>query len=79
MRRERRAIKSSEQEDRAIAQREANRKAAEEGAPLPYPKVWDALDPTKIDARDSDPEALEKSWREFRKLCRPRKRRKHSL
>ncbi len=73
------SIKTSDQEARALAQREANRRAAENGLPLPYPSVWDALDPTKIDPKDATPGALERSSREFRKLCRPRKRKRHSL
>jgi hypothetical protein len=75
----RQPIKTPEQEARALAQREANRRAAEMGLPLPYPSVWDALDPTKIDPKEATPEAFERSCREFRKLCRPRKRIRHSL
>ncbi len=73
------SIKTRKQEARAASQREANRRALEQGLPLPYPNLWDILDPTKIDPKEAVPEAFEKSCREFRKLCRPRQRKKHFL
>jgi hypothetical protein len=72
-------LKSPEQEARAIAQREENRRAKEMGLPLPYPNIWDSWDPTKLDPEEATPEAIERSCREFRKLCRPRERKKHIL
>ena len=63
---------------RAEAQREANRKAAENGLPLPHPNIWDQLDPTKVD-RDASPEAVHRSYIEFAKVCRPRPRKRHTL
>lgn len=72
-------IKSPEQEARALAEREANRRAEEEGQPLPYPNMWDALDPTKLDPREATPEKLAERYREFCKLCPPRKRKVHIL
>ena len=73
------AIKTPQQEARSLAQREANRLAREHGLPLPYPNIWDALDPTKIDPEDATPEAITRSYREFCKLCPPRKRKRHTL
>ena len=72
-------LKTPEQEARALAEREANRQAKEKGLPLPYPNMWDSLDPTKLDPEEATPEAYERSCREFRKLCRPRPRKKHLL
>jgi hypothetical protein len=72
-------VKTPEQEARSLAQREANRVAKERGLPLPYPNIWDKLDPTKIDPEEATPEAIAKSYREFCKLCPPRKRRRHIL
>ena len=53
-----------------LAQREANARAAAEGRPLPFPNMWDALDPTKVDPGAS-PEEIHRSYLEFRKLCTP--------
>jgi hypothetical protein len=72
-------VKTREQEERAIAEREANRLAKEKGLPLPYPNPWDVWDPTKVDPENATPEAIAQSYREFCKLCPPRKRKEHSL
>ena len=72
-------IKSREQEARALAEREANRRAGEKGLPLPFPNMWDSLDPTKVDPREATPEKLAKRYEEFCKLCPPRRRKVHIL
>jgi len=58
-----------EQIPQKLAQREANARAAAAGEPLPYPNVWDALDPTKVD-RDATPEQITQRVREFNRRCR---------
>ena len=62
-----------------MAQREANRRAKEQGLPLPYPNMWDALDPTKLDPREATPEKIAERYLEFCKLCPPRRRKVHIL
>ncbi len=57
--------------ERGIEQRRANEEAQAAGDPLPYPNIWDLLDPTKVPA-DADSEALAESYRAFRKICRPK-------
>ena len=72
--------KTPEDEARAISEREENRRAKEEGRPLPHPNLWDALDPTKIDpAVEVTPERYAESVRELLKICRPRPRKRHTL
>ena len=68
-------MKTTEQEARARAGRAANDLAKAEGAPLPYPNVWDLLDPTKLPA-DAPEDAMHASYARFRDFCRlpPRKR-----
>ena len=73
------SIKTPEQEARAIAQREANRRAKEQGLALPYPNPWDVWDPTKVDPEEATPEKIAERYREFCKLCPPRKRKEHFL
>jgi hypothetical protein len=72
-------IKTPEQEARAIAQREENERAKAEGRPLPYPNPWDVWDPTKLDPAEATPEKIAERYREFCKLCPPRKRKEHFL
>jgi hypothetical protein len=72
-------IKTRAQEARAIAQREANERAKARGLPLPYPNPWDVWDPTKLDPAEATPEKLAERYREFCKLCPPRKRKEHFL
>jgi hypothetical protein len=78
MGRKRPPLKSAAQEARALAERQANRKARKAGSPLPYPSLWDLLDPTKVDPRAS-PKEIRESARAFRELCRPRPRKEHFL
>ncbi len=68
-------MKTTEQEARARAGRAANDLAKAEGAPLPYPNVWDLLDPTKLPA-DAPEDAMQASYARFHDFCRlpPRKR-----
>jgi len=70
--------KTEEQERLALDQRAANERAARAGEPLPFPNMWDRLDPTKV-ARDASPDELQASYVAFGKLCRPRPRRRHHL
>jgi hypothetical protein len=72
-------IKTPEQETRAIAQRDANRRAKEKGLPLPFPNPWDVWDPTKLDPEEATPEKIADRYREFCKLCPPRRRKVHTL
>jgi hypothetical protein len=71
-------VKDPRQEERALRQREANAHAVENGEPLPFPNMWDAIDPTKVD-RDSTPAQVQASYRRFAELCRPRPRKQHRL
>ena len=64
--------------DRHLQQRLANEQAAAEGRPLPYPNIWDVLDPTKV-PRDATPEQILASHAAFRKLCPPWKPKTHRL
>jgi hypothetical protein len=61
----------TEKEQRAMAQRAANEAAKARGEPLPYPNVWDFLDPTKVPA-DATPEEIARSYEAFAKICRRR-------
>ncbi len=61
-----------------MAQRRDNERARRRGLPLPYPNLWDALDPTKV-PRDATPEEIHRSYLEFSRLCRPRPRKTHTL
>jgi len=65
-------------EERAMAQRAANLEAQREGRPLPYPNLWDQLDPTKL-PRDATPEQRAQRHREFRKICRPFQPKRHTI
>ena len=71
-------VKDTAQEERAIHEREANARAATNGEVLPYPNLWDALDPSKVD-RDSSPAQVHASYLRFAELCRPRPRKRHQL
>ena len=67
-----------ERERRRLAQREANARAAEQGEPLPFPNIWDELDATKVPPSAPVEQRLA-SIREFRRICRPRPKRRHSI
>ncbi len=71
-------FKTTEQERRALEQRAANERAALAGEALPFPNMWDQLDPTKV-ARDAGPDELQASYVAFSKLCRQKPRRRHRL
>ena len=73
------SIKTPEQEARALAEREANLLAKEQGLPLPFPNPWDIWDPTKLDPEEATPEKIAERYREFCKLCPPRRRKFHIL
>lgn len=68
----------AEHERRSMAQRKANEAASRAGEPLPYPNPWDVWDPTKL-PRDAPAEAYQESYKAFRKLCRPKPRKRHVL
>ena len=61
-----------------MMQRAANEAAKRTGAPLPFPNVWDDLDPTKVDP-DAGPEDYRASYLAFRRICRPRPCKRHTL
>ena len=65
--------KTRAQERRAIHQRAENLRAKREERPMPYPNIWDVLDPTKV-GPDATPEEIHQSYLEFCKLCPPPKR-----
>ncbi len=71
-------MKTPEQESRAIAERDANRVAAERGEALPFPNLWDQLDPTKVHAGASE-EEVARSYAAFRAICTPLPRRRLTL
>jgi hypothetical protein len=65
-------------EERALAQRAANQKAAREGKPLPYPNPFDRLDPTKLPP-DASPSQIMERHRKFREICRPFQPKRHTI
>lgn len=71
-------MKDSRQEDRALRERSANDLAAAEGRPLPFPNIWDTLDPSKV-APGATPSEVHASYLRFTALCRPRQRKVHRL
>jgi hypothetical protein len=71
-------FKTADQERLALEQRAANQSAALAGEPLPFPNMWEQLDPTKV-ARDAGPDELQSSYVAFSKLCPPKPRRRHRL
>lgn len=73
-----RRYKSRAQERRQMAQRRANERAAKAGKPLPYPNIWDFLDPTKV-SPDATPEEIHRSYLEFTEICRPRPKKRYVL
>ena len=70
--------KTKEQERRAELERESNVRAQLAGQLLPFPNLWDHVDPTKVCPPATDTE-LQDSYAEFRKICRPRARKQHRL
>jgi hypothetical protein len=78
MARRMRSPKTRAQIRRAVAERRANATAVERGEPLPYPNIWDQLDPTKLPGDASEQEILE-SIAAFSKLCPPPARKRHYL
>jgi hypothetical protein len=68
--------KTREQIAEALAERRANREAREKGLPLPFPNIWDELDPTKV-SRDASPEEITARYREFCKICPPPRKRRY--
>jgi hypothetical protein len=71
-------IKDEAQIARAMAQRAANAEASRKGEPLPYPNMWDVLDPTKVE-RNATIEEIHRSYLEFAELCRSRPKKRHAL
>jgi hypothetical protein len=71
-------MKDSRQEERALRERQANEVAAAQRRPLPFPNIWDTLDPTKV-ASDATPSEVHASYLRFATLCRPRPRKVHRL
>jgi hypothetical protein len=71
-------FKSPAQIRRAMAERRANDRAAERGEPLPFPNIWDLLDPTKLPQGATEEQILDRIS-EFRKICRPPVRKRHYL
>lgn len=72
------AMKSPEQEARAMAERTANERAAAAGEPLPYPNIFDVLDPTKVRPGATEEEIF-RSHLEFRKICHKMIKKEHYL
>jgi hypothetical protein len=64
--------------DRALQQREANAVARARGEPLPFPNVWDVLDPTKV-SPDATAAQIRDSHRKFAQRCHRRARKRHVL
>jgi hypothetical protein len=62
----------------AMAERRANERAAERGEPLPYPNIWDEVDPTKL-PRDASAQEILESVAAFLKLCPPPARKRDFL
>ena len=65
-------------EERALAQRAANLAAVRDGKPAPYPNPFMAWDPTKV-PRGASPAEYRASLLEFRKICRPREQKRHTI
>ena len=72
------AVQVAGAEARAIAQRTANEEAAKKGLPLPYPNIWDFLDPTKLRPGATEEEIMARH-REFKKICRPPPLKRHTI
>lgn len=72
------AIKSAEQQARQEFELEANRQAKLTGAPLPFPGVWDELDPTKL-SEGASPEEITARYHAFCKLCPPPQKKKYTI
>ncbi|MEX1362738.1 MAG: hypothetical protein AB1Z98_06400 [Nannocystaceae bacterium] len=68
----------SPREKRQLEQRNANARALDRGEPLPFPNLFDALDPTKVDPSATELDRLE-SVRGFRQICRPRPSKRHAI
>ncbi len=68
----------AEYEASKLSQRQANERAEAAGQPLPYPNIWDELDPTKLD-RGASPEEVHRRYLEFRKLCTPPECKRHTI
>ena len=62
--------KSEEQQANQRQQLEANRLAHDAGEPLPFPGVWDSLDPTKL-PEGATTEEIALRYQAFCKLCPP--------
>lgn len=71
-------IKTRQQRANAMAQRRANRNAQRAGLPLPFPSIWDTLDPTKV-PRDATPEQITASYKAFCEICPPPKRIEYTI
>ncbi len=63
------------EKDRQVA---ANKAAKARGEPLPYPNMWDALDPTKV-PEGATPEEITARYRAFQKICRPPECKRHTI
>jgi hypothetical protein len=61
-----------------MAQRAANEEASKKGLPLPYPNIWDFLDPTKLPPGATEEEIMARH-REFKKICRPPRVKRHTI
>lgn len=72
------SLKSASQQQTQQLQREANALAQERGEPLPYPNVWDFLDPTKL-PEGASAEEISNRYREFCKICAPRPRKEYTI
>lgn len=75
---ERQSVKTMSQKETQRRQREANSLAKQQGSPLPYPNLWDALDPTKL-PEGASTEEIAKRYSQFSKLCAPRPRKEHTI
>jgi hypothetical protein len=71
-------LKDAAREERAVREREANAAAAAAGRPIPFPNIWDRLDPTKV-PRNATAAEIHASYLRFVQLCRPRARKQHRL
>ena len=73
-------VKTDEQEARSLAERHANERARGSDEPLPYPNVWDQLDPTKLPrGKIHSDEEVHRRYIEFCQLCPRPQKTKHTL
>lgn len=71
-------FKTEAQLNRQKDQRLANELAQTQNQPLPFPSIWDDLDPTKLD-KGATPEEITQRYQDFCALCPPPPRKEYTI